>query len=102
THDQVEAMTLADRVVVLRDGRVEQVGTPLELYDHPASRFVAQFSGTPQMNVVPATGLPLGGIGPRVPGDGAIGLRPENIALKGRGQGQFDARVELVEALGAE
>jgi multiple sugar transport system ATP-binding protein len=102
THDQVEAMTLAERVVVLRDGRIEQVGTPLELYDHPASRFVAQFIGTPQMNVVPAAGLPLDGIGPRVPGDGAIGLRPENIALKGKGQGQFDGRVELVEALGAE
>jgi multiple sugar transport system ATP-binding protein len=52
THDQVEAMTLADRVVVLRDGQIEQVGTPLELYDHPANQFVAQFIGTPQMNVV--------------------------------------------------
>src|SRR5437868_275732 len=52
THDQVEAMTLADQVVVLRDGSVEQVGSPLELYDHPANKFVAQFIGTPQMNVV--------------------------------------------------
>ncbi|NML44341.1 ABC transporter ATP-binding protein [Ramlibacter sp. G-1-2-2] len=103
THDQVEAMTLADRVVVLRDGRIEQVGTPLELYDRPASQFVAQFIGTPQMNVVPARGLPqLGGLGPRLPGDGAVGLRPEHVALKPRGQGQFDGRVELVEALGAE
>src|SRR5438270_2047280 len=55
THDQVEAMTLADRVVVLRDGAIEQAGSPLELYDRPASRFVAQFIGTPQMNVVPAS-----------------------------------------------
>ena len=52
THDQVEAMTLADRVVVLRDGQIEQVGTPLELYDRPANQFVAQFIGTPQMNMV--------------------------------------------------
>jgi multiple sugar transport system ATP-binding protein len=103
THDQVEAMTLADRVVVLRDGRIEQVGTPLELYDRPASRFVAQFIGTPQMNVVPASGLPqIRTLGPLLPGDGAVGLRPENVALRTPGQGQFDGRVELVEALGAE
>ena len=58
THDQVEAMTLADRVVVLRDGLIEQVGTPLELYDRPANQFVAQFIGTPQMNMVPASAMP--------------------------------------------
>ena len=104
THDQVEAMTLADRVVVLREGRIEQVGTPLELYDRPASRFVAQFIGTPQMNVVAATGLPQlqSALGVRLPGDGAVGLRPENVALKAPGHGHFDGRVELVEALGAE
>ena len=51
-------MTLADRVVVLRDGIIEQVGTPLELYDRPANQFVAQFIGTPQMNVVPLPQLP--------------------------------------------
>jgi multiple sugar transport system ATP-binding protein len=104
THDQVEAMTLADRVVVLREGRVEQVGTPLELYDRPASRFVAQFIGTPQMNVVPAAGLPQvqAALGVRLPGDGAVGLRPESVTLKAPGHGQFDGRVELVEALGAE
>ena len=56
THDQVEAMTLADRVVVLRDGAIEQVGSPLELYDRPANQFVAQFIGTPQMNVVDTNG----------------------------------------------
>ena len=54
THDQIEAMTLADRVVVLRDGLIEQVGSPLDLYDRPANQFVAQFIGTPQMNVLPA------------------------------------------------
>ena len=58
THDQVEAMTLADRVVVLRDGQIEQVGTPLELYDRPANQFVAQFIGTPQMNVIAAANVP--------------------------------------------
>ena len=55
THDQVEAMTLADRIVVLKDGRVEQVGTPMELYHHPGNLFVAQFIGSPAMNIVPAT-----------------------------------------------
>jgi multiple sugar transport system ATP-binding protein len=91
-------------VVVLREGRIEQVGTPLELYDRPASRFVAQFIGTPQMNVVPAAGVPQlqAAIGARLPGDGAVGLRPESVALKAPGHGQFDGRVELVEALGAE
>ncbi len=51
THDQVEAMTMADRIVVMQDGRIEQIGTPLELYDHPANLFVAQFIGSPAMNV---------------------------------------------------
>ena len=54
THDQVEAMTLADRIVVLNKGHIEQVGTPLELYDHPANEFVAQFIGSPKMNLIPA------------------------------------------------
>jgi multiple sugar transport system ATP-binding protein len=104
THDQVEAMTLADRVVVLRDGQIEQVGTPLELYDRPANQFVAQFIGTPQMNVLalravapllPALELPLDA-------NGFIGLRPESITLARVGSGQLQAKVELVEALGAE
>jgi len=104
THDQVEAMTLADRVVVMRDGMIEQVGTPLELYDRPANQFVAQFIGTPQMNILAAkdllalvknTGLP-------VQPDGFIGIRPENISLRGSTHGMLTAKVELVEALGAE
>ncbi|MEC8743461.1 MAG: sn-glycerol-3-phosphate ABC transporter ATP-binding protein UgpC, partial [Pseudomonadota bacterium] len=53
THDQVEAMTLADRIVVLNSGRIEQVGTPLELYNAPANRFVAEFIGSPKMNILP-------------------------------------------------
>ena len=55
THDQIEAMTMGDRIVVMKDGRIEQVGTPLELYDHPANVFVAGFIGSPAMNFVPAT-----------------------------------------------
>ncbi|TDM08774.1 MAG: ABC transporter ATP-binding protein [Ideonella sp. MAG2] len=104
THDQVEAMTLADRVVVLRDGVIEQVGTPLELYDRPANQFVAQFIGTPQMNVVAAATLPqLNGVcGLAVPTGGSVGLRPESVSLTPAGEGQLDARVDLVEALGAE
>jgi multiple sugar transport system ATP-binding protein len=104
THDQVEAMTLADRVVVLRDGVIEQVGSPLELYDRPANQFVAQFIGTPQMNVTPLQHMPAliqqqapaGAVG------GAIGLRPENVAVRAPGQGAVSGKVELVESLGAE
>jgi multiple sugar transport system ATP-binding protein len=104
THDQVEAMTLADRVVVLRDGLIEQVGTPLELYDKPANQFVAQFIGTPQMNIVSVANLAqLGNIlGIAALADGFVGLRPENVALSAADTGQFQAKVELVEALGAE
>ena len=104
THDQVEAMTLADRVVVLRDGVIEQVGTPLELYDRPANQFVAQFIGTPQMNVVALSQLPGLAEACGLPADdaGSIGLRPENLTLCAPGQGQFQCSVELVEALGAE
>jgi multiple sugar transport system ATP-binding protein len=102
THDQVEAMTLADRVVVLRDGQIEQVGSPLELYDRPANQFVAQFIGTPQMNVLAASELPpLGGLG-AVPDGGYVGLRPESLALQPAGSGHVQGTVELVEALGAE
>jgi multiple sugar transport system ATP-binding protein len=104
THDQVEAMTLADRVVVLRDGRIEQVGTPLQLYDRPANQFVAQFIGTPQMNIVAATQVPRlkAVIGQTVPEGGFVGLRPESVSLQPAGSGQVQGRVELVEALGAE
>ena len=101
THDQVEAMTLADRVVVLRDGRVEQHGTPLELYDHPANRFVAQFIGTPSMNVVAASALPAlanGGAG----GAGFVGIRPEHVHLNGQAHDGLPATVDMVESLGVE
>ena len=104
THDQVEAMTLADRVVVLRDGKIEQVGTPLELYDRPANQFVAQFIGTPQMNVVAGDKVPQlkEAFAVPMPAGGFVGLRPESIALQSRGKGQLNGKVDLVEALGAE
>jgi multiple sugar transport system ATP-binding protein len=104
THDQVEAMTLADRVVVLRDGAIEQVGTPLELYDQPANRFVAQFIGTPQMNIVSASAVPQfeSVLGLKVPAGGFVGMRPESVSLTQRGSGQVGGHVDLVESLGAE
>ncbi|WP_210543405.1 ABC transporter ATP-binding protein [Rhodoferax sp. PAMC 29310] len=104
THDQVEAMTLADRVVVLRDGLIEQVGTPLELYDRPANQFVAQFIGTPQMNMVPVADIPAleAVCGLKVEAGGFVGLRPEHITLCAPDQGLLQGKVQLVEALGAE
>jgi len=104
THDQVEAMTLADRVVVLRDGAIEQVGSPLELYDRPANQFVAQFIGTPQMNIVDTTRLPNLGeiVGAAQAPDGFIGVRPENVMVRPAGSGKLAGRVELIEQLGAD
>ncbi len=117
THDQVEAMTLADRIVVLRDGYVEQVGTPMELYHTPANLFVAQFIGSPSMNIVPAKAtteagklvvepdgghkVNLNGAGQGVSG-GAVqfGVRPEDLNIAGEGQLMFEGPVTLVEQLG--
>jgi multiple sugar transport system ATP-binding protein len=104
THDQVEAMTLADRVVVLRDGAIEQVGSPLELYDHPANQFVAQFLGTPSMNLIPveATASFASLIGKSIPAEGFLGVRPEGVRLMPVGTAGVPGRVELIEALGAD
>ncbi len=104
THDQVEAMTLADRVVVLRDGAVEQVGTPLELYDRPANQFVAQFIGTPSMNMVSAQSAPelAAASGGHLPADGYLGVRPESVRISQPGSGAAQGQVELIEALGAD
>ena len=76
THDQAEAMTMGDRVAVLRDGLLEQVATPRELYERPATTFVASFVGSPPMNVLPAGALGLGG-----PPGGSVGVRPEDVRL---------------------
>ena len=107
THDQVEAMTLADRIVVLRAGRVEQSGAPMDLYRDPANRFVAGFIGSPAMNFLDgrATGAgvevpALRATVPVGPGDGravTLGLRPEHLALDPAGDA---LSVDLTEALG--
>jgi multiple sugar transport system ATP-binding protein len=119
THDQVEAMTLADKIVVLNGGRVEQVGSPRELYERPASRFVAGFLGSPRMNFLPARLLTPGetslvdtlvwGITP-LPFDSSnlatstqlsLGIRPEHVSLKAA-DGAAGVVVTAVEYLGSE
>ncbi|MYH59277.1 MAG: ABC transporter ATP-binding protein [Boseongicola sp. SB0675_bin_26] len=93
THDQTEAMTLADKIVVLRQGRVEQIGSPMELYNNPTNQFVAGFLGSPSMNFFPA-GLV------RADDERTIGVRPENLYLAD--DGVLDAEVSHVEQLGAD
>jgi multiple sugar transport system ATP-binding protein len=113
THDQVEAMTMADRIVVMQAGRIEQIGTPLELYDRPANAFVAQFIGSPAMNLFPATvsggqlvlqgGQASGLTAPAGAKDGQrllIGKRPEEIAVGP--EGSLEATVENIEPTGCE
>ena len=94
THDQVEAMTLADRICVLRDGLIEQVGTPLELYERPQSLFVAGFIGSPKMNF-------LGGDFSKKFNTHTLGIRPEHIEVKPSG-GTWSGRVIHSEQLGAD
>ena len=112
THDQVEAMTLADRIVVLKEGRIEQIGTPRDLYHEPETRFVAGFIGAPAMNFLPvsvrdgAAALPNGATLParlRGPyaGPAELGIRPEHLQLARAGEG-VPMTVELVEPLGAD
>ena len=93
THDQIEAMTLADKIVVLRDGRVEQIGSPMELYNNPANTFVAGFIGSPQMNFLNAAVL-------GHPGQ-TTGVRPEHLSLD-RAPAQISGPVSHVEKLGGE
>ena len=108
THDQVEAMTLADKIVVLNEGEIEQVGTPHEVYAAPASTFVANFIGSPPMNLVPGTvsdgALHIGGAEVAVQGlpEGThtIGIRPEHIVIDTGAQG-LPLRIDTVEDLGA-
>jgi ABC-type sugar transport system ATPase subunit len=96
THDQVEAMTMGDRIAVMNAGVLQQVGTPEDLYTRPANVFVAGFIGSPAMNLVPA---PLVGAG----GDRLVaGFRPEHVRLGGSGEVSFHAAVEVVEYLGDE
>ncbi|WP_103174794.1 ABC transporter ATP-binding protein [Paracoccus sp. SY] len=93
THDQVEAMTLADKIVVLRAGKVEQVGAPMELYNDPANTFVAGFIGSPQMNFLNSGALGLS--------SHSAGIRPEQVQLTD-GPGQIRGTVSHVERLGGE
>jgi len=113
THDQIEALTMADRIVVMEAGKIAQVGAPLDLYDRPANRFVAEFLGSPSMNILEGTlisgalsmtsgaSLPL----PNVPASEgaqiAVGIRPEHLEVTG-GPGDFAGEVEVVEPTGSD
>jgi sn-glycerol 3-phosphate transport system ATP-binding protein len=103
THDQVEAMSLADRIVIMSNGRIEQIGTPMDLYRTPASRFVAEFIGAPPMNVYPlhsTGGRAFAQLAGGVPNGAAlVGVRPEALHVSREGP---SGDVILVEALGAE
>jgi multiple sugar transport system ATP-binding protein len=121
THDQVEAMTMADKIVVLHAGVIEQVGSPLELYHRPQNTFVAGFIGSPKMNFIPATvaaaaggaltlNMP-GGAAITLPAQGAkasvgqkvtLGVRPEHVRVDGGGEGRLTGAVRLAEYLGSE
>jgi sn-glycerol 3-phosphate transport system ATP-binding protein len=103
THDQLEAMTLADILVVMNGGQVEQIGNPLEIYQHPATTFVAAFIGAPPMNLIALRGS---GIDIAAPDAGILGVRPEDLEL-GNGSAPtggiaFELKVEAIENVGAE
>jgi len=118
THDQVEAMTLGDRIIVMDDGYAAQIGSPLEIYERPATRFVAGFIGSPAMNFLPvplsadgqwaelpgATRLPLqnGGIPSHGGQEVILGIRPEHCDLAGERAGMMHLNVDHVEILGAD
>ncbi len=116
THDQVEAMTLADRIVVLNKGRIEQIGTPQQLYHAPQNRFVAGFIGSPRMNFM-AVSASASGVDCSVQGPGnlsfdvtlsgagmpaEIGIRPEALSIAAQGQGKVTGTLERLEDLGHE
>ncbi|MEE4016012.1 sn-glycerol-3-phosphate import ATP-binding protein UgpC [Roseibium sp. FZY0029] len=116
THDQLEAMTLADRLVVLNGGNIEQIGAPIDVYDKPASTFVASFIGSPAMNLLKvkadgnglalATGTGLKGPNPKGRDAYIIGIRPEHlevVSAPGEGEGiHLEASVNVLEPVGAE
>ncbi len=117
THDQIEAMTMADHVVVMREGVIEQQGKPLDLYDKPANKFVAGFIGSPAMNFIPAVAgedgksltIDLGSVKHKIAIDHQIqpgrkvtaGIRPEHIGVTAPGQGTFDVPLAVVESTGS-
>ena len=122
THDQIEAMTMADEVVIMRDGFIEQTGTPMEIYDHPDNLFVAQFIGSPSMNILECEVISQNGINVAACADLTLplpessnldvgrkihyGIRPENLQLGkqpvGGGDGTVSAKVRVVEPTGPE
>ena len=115
THDQVEAMTLADRIVVMNDGAIEQVGTPMELFNNPANTFVAGFLGSPPMNQIKGTltetGAKIGNTEIKLKGaingnagrDVVVGIRPEHVTLSaGEATSTLPISLDLVEPLGSE
>ena len=115
THDQVEAMTLADRMIVMNAGRAEQIGAPMEVYRNPATRFVAGFIGSPSMNFLPAKAsggnrFTLDAGGSVVAADGqasagtpiTVGVRPEHLHPAGDGEAMVVGEVQMVEQLGAD
>ena len=98
THDQTEAMTMGDRIVVMKDGCIQQVAPPLELYERPVNEFVASFIGTPPMNIFPKGTLEA---------DCVFGIRPEHIRIKEgeasqAGEGELEAKIDFLEPLGPE
>jgi len=119
THDQVEAMTMADRIVVMSNGNVEQIGTPLDLFDNPSNLFVARFIGSPSMNLLSGT-ISMAADGPRFTANAlsialpasfsahsgkpvVLGIRPENLAVVPQAQANsFEANVDVVEPTGNE
>jgi len=117
THDQIEAMTMADKIVVMRNGYIEQAGAPLEVYDHPRNLFVAGFIGSPAMNLIPGTVRAANGsnrvetedgvalpLPPRMPAHAGrpvyYGVRPDHLSVAGNGG--FDVTVDVVEPTGAD
>jgi sn-glycerol 3-phosphate transport system ATP-binding protein len=109
THDQVEAMTLADRICVMKEGELQQLGTPQEVYEHPANVFVAGFIGSPAMNLLPATvadgQVQLGGHPVARPPEGqtnvVVGIRPEDLTVQPEGRSGIPVTVDFHEPLGS-
>ena len=114
THDQTEALTMGDRIAVMKDGRLQQVGTPRELYETPVNQFVAGFIGSPAMNLLPATvsggGVSLGGVefalpaaASQAPGSAVVlGVRPEDLVMASGEEPRIETVIDLVEELGAD
>ena len=101
THDQIEAMTLADKIVILNNGNVEQVGTPDEIYNNPSNIFVAEFIGVPKMNIL-KNGIESLLKNLNLKPETYLGIRPEHILANGNGEIKLDIKVDLIENLGFE